>query len=164
MQKMILIDYTRCTGCRLCESICSLYNEGVVNPRRSRIKIVRWEWEGFEVPTVCQQCEDAACIAVCPVKALTRDKELGYVKVNYDLCIGCRMCIMACPFGGMSFDPVKSKVMKCELCGGDPICVKFCETKALQFVDVASADVVKKRDLGAQVLIAMAKAEEQQVQ
>ena len=163
MQKMILVDYTRCTGCRLCESICSLYNEGVVNPRRARIKVVRWEWEGWQIPTICQQCQDAVCAGVCPVKALTRDKELGYVKVNYDLCIGCRLCIMACPFGGMSFDFVTNKVMKCELCGGDPMCAKFCETKALQFVDAASADIVKRRDLGAQVLMAIGKAEELQL-
>jgi len=163
MQKMILIDYTRCTGCRLCESICSLYNEGVVNPRRAKIKVIRWEWEGLQIPTLCQQCQDAVCIAVCPVKALTRDEGLGYVKVNYERCIGCRVCIAACPFGGMSFDPVMSKVIKCELCGGDPMCVKFCETKALQFVDAASADVVKKREMGAQVLMAIGKAQEEQV-
>lgn len=163
MQKMILVDYARCTGCRLCESICSLNNEGAVNPRRARIKVVRWEWEGFQIPTLCQQCQDAACIAVCPVKALKRDKELGCVKVNYDSCIGCRVCIAACPFGGMSFDPIKNKVMKCELCGGDPMCVRFCETKTLQFVDAASADMVKKRDLGAQVLVAIGKAEKVQL-
>ena len=164
MQKMILVDYTRCTGCRLCESVCSLINEGEINPRRSRIKVVRWEWEGLQIPTLCQQCQDAVCMAVCPVKAISRDKESGCIEVNYDRCIGCRLCIAACPFGGMSFDPVKNRVAKCELCGGDPMCVKFCETKALQFVDAASADMVKKRDLGAQVLMAIGKAEESQVQ
>jgi Fe-S-cluster-containing dehydrogenase component len=160
MEKMILIDYTKCTGCRLCETVCSLVNTGVCNPERARIKVVCWEWEGLQVPTLCQQCDEPACVGVCPVKALSRDSNLGCVKLNESLCIGCKLCLQACPFGAISYDIVKEKLMKCEFCDGDPACVKFCETKALQFVNVSDASIRKKRDLGAKVLMAIGKTEE----
>lgn len=160
MEKMILVDYTKCTGCRLCETACSVTNTDACNPARARIKIVRWEWEGFQVPTLCLQCDEAACVGVCPVKALSRDSALGCVKLKQSLCIGCKLCLQACPFGAMSYDFVKKELIKCEFCDGDPACVKYCETKALQFVDVSDASIRKKRILGAQVLMALGKTEE----
>jgi len=159
MKKMIVTDYTKCTGCRLCETVCSLYNEGEINPQLARIKIIRWEWEGLQIPTICQQCDEAACVAVCPVQALSRDKELGCIRVNYTKCIGCKLCIAYCPFGGMSYNFDADKVIKCEFCDGDPTCVKFCETKALQYVDASKAAVPKKRDLGAKVLSEVSRSE-----
>ena len=159
MGKMILVDHTKCTGCRLCETVCSLVNVNACNPDRARIKVVRWEWEGLQIPTLCLQCEEAACIKVCPVKALSKDPALGSVRLNTSLCIGCKLCLQACSFGAISYDPVRNEMVKCQLCDGDPACVKFCETKALQFVDIRDASIKKKRDLGATVLIAMGKAE-----
>jgi Fe-S-cluster-containing dehydrogenase component len=161
MEKMILVDYTKCTGCRLCETVCSVTNVGACNPARARIKVIRWEWEHeFHIPTLCQQCEEAACIVVCPVKALSRDSGLGVVKLNSTLCIGCKLCLQACPFGAISYDFLKKELIKCQFCDGDPACVKFCETKALQFVDVSDANLRKKRTLGGQVLMAIGRAEE----
>ena len=160
MEKMILVDYTKCTGCRLCETVCSVLNNGVCNPERARIKIVRWEWEGLQVPTLCMQCDEPACVGVCPVKALSRDSNLGVVKLNSSICIGCKLCLQTCPFGAISYDFVKKELVKCEFCDGDPACAKFCETKALQFVDVSDASIKKKRSLGAQVLMAIGRTEE----
>ncbi len=161
MSKVLVVDVDKCTGCRLCEAVCSTYNDGVSNPARSRVKIVRFEWDGLEVPTMCQQCQDAACMAVCPVKALTRDEELGCVRVNYEICIGCRICMTACPFGAMSFDPVAEKVIKCEFCDGNPTCARMCETKAIQYMEASMADMVKRRQLGAAIFRAMGQAEEE---
>ena len=76
MAKVLMIDYEKCTGCRICEQVCSVKHEGVSNPARSRIKIVKWESEGRYVPVGCQQCESAPCMAICPVQALFRDEEL----------------------------------------------------------------------------------------
>jgi len=144
MAKVLMIDYEKCTGCRLCELVCSVKHEGVSNPARSRIKIVKWEWEGRYVPMSCQQCESAPCLAVCPVKAITRNGGVGRVEVDYDTCIGCRMCVAICPFGAMGFDTLAKKVIKCDFCDGDPQCARFCETKAVQYIDAAQVSGVKQ--------------------
>jgi carbon-monoxide dehydrogenase iron sulfur subunit len=67
------------------------------------------------------------------------------VTINYDLCIGCKFCVAVCPFGAMGIDPVARKVIKCDLCDGEPVCVKFCETKALEYVDASLANRAKMR-------------------
>jgi carbon-monoxide dehydrogenase iron sulfur subunit len=154
MAKVLMINYEKCTGCRLCELICSVVHEGVSNPSRSRIKVMKWESEGLYVPMSCQQCEDAPCMNVCPVKAISRDKHLDYVKIDYDICIGCRACVSACPFGAMSFDVIGRKVVKCDLCDGDPQCVRFCEIKALEYVDADRVSVVKKKDAAYRLSVA----------
>ena len=61
--------------------------------------------------------------------------------INYDRCIGCRMCMAVCPFGAMRYDTNRHKVFKCELCDGDPQCVKLCPQEAIKFLpkDVANA-------------------------
>jgi len=144
MAKVLMIDYEKCTGCRLCELVCSVKHEGVSNPTRSRIKIVKWEMEGRYVPMSCQQCESAPCMAVCPVKAISRDGGMGRVEIDYDVCIGCRMCVAICPFGAMAFDTLAKKVIKCDFCDGDPLCVKFCEAEAIQYVDASMVSAVKQ--------------------
>lgn len=146
MQKVILVDAAKCTGCRTCELVCSVRNEGIANPARSRVHIIRFESVVFEVPMLCQQCTSAPCIAICPVNAITRDRVTGVVQVNHDHCIGCKMCIVTCPFGAISFDPAGRKILKCDQCEGDPTCVKFCETQALQYVDVTNINMKKGRE------------------
>jgi len=133
--KVLILDYDKCTGCRECEMVCAIQHEGVSNPARSRIRVIKKEWEGKYIPVTCQQCETAPCMAICPVKAISRDQSLNRVVVNYDKCIGCRMCITACPFGAMLFNGLTQKVMKCDFCDGDPQCVRFCETKAIRYAE-----------------------------
>lgn len=146
MAKALYIDYQKCTGCRLCELVCAVMHDGISNPARSRIKVMKWEAEGLYVPMSCQQCEDAPCMNVCPVKAISRDEELGTVVVDYDVCIGCRACVAVCPFGAMNYNPIDKKVFKCDLCDGDPQCVRFCEEKAVDFVEVEDISILKKRE------------------
>jgi Fe-S-cluster-containing hydrogenase component 2 len=138
--------------------VCSVEHAGVNSPGRSRIHVIKWPMAGFELPMLCQQCEDAPCIAVCPKNALTRDSSLGRVVLDYDLCIGCKMCVIACPFGGMGIDTVARQVIKCDLCDGDPICVRFCDPGALQFVPASSVNLVKKRDAGLKLSEVMGKS------
>ena len=154
MAKALYIDYQKCTGCRLCELVCAVFHDGISNPARSRIKVMKWEAEGLYIPMSCQQCQDAPCMNVCPVKAISRDEELGRVFVDYDVCIGCRSCVAVCPFGAMSFNITEKQVFKCDLCDGDPQCVKFCEEKAVDFLEVDDVSIFKKRDAATRVSIA----------
>jgi carbon-monoxide dehydrogenase iron sulfur subunit len=146
LSKVLVLNYEKCTGCRACELACSVFHAGVSNPARSRIKVIKWEWEGRYVPMSCQQCEDAPCQAICPVKAISRNEELNRVMVDYDTCIGCRMCVAVCPFGAMRFDELDKKVIKCDLCDGDPQCVRFCETKAVIFSEAADQNTSRQID------------------
>ncbi len=143
--KVLKIDYEKCTGCRLCELVCAVKHDQVSNPARSRIRVVKWEAEGIYIPMACQQCEDAPCVNACPAKALTRNQEMGRVELDYDICIGCRTCVSVCPFGAMHFVPADRKVIKCDLCGGEPQCVRFCDVQAIQFVDEGEINREKGR-------------------
>ncbi len=146
MEKILMINHQKCTGCRLCELVCSVMHDGVSNPARSRIKVVKWESEGLYVPMSCQQCEDAPCLNVCPVKAISRDQDYGFVAVDYEICIGCRSCVAVCPFGAMNYNVIDKKVFKCDLCGGNPQCVRFCEEKAVDYVDADRVGNFKRKD------------------
>jgi Fe-S-cluster-containing hydrogenase component 2 len=158
MEKVLVIDHQKCTGCRLCELVCSVTHDGVSNPARSRIKVMKWEAEGHYIPMSCQQCEDAPCKNVCPVKAISQDEDYGYMKVDYDVCIGCRSCVAVCPFGAMNYNVIDKKVFKCDLCGGKPQCVRFCDEKAVDFVDAARVGVSRKRDAARRVFMAQREA------
>ncbi len=145
MPKIIVIDQAACTGCRQCELVCSVKHTGTADPSRARIAVMKWEAEGFYLPMMCQQCRDAACVAVCPKKALSRDPDSARVLYHQERCIGCKSCVMACPFGAMGVDLTAGRVIKCDTCEGDPTCVAFCEAGALKFVDAEAAHLAKKR-------------------
>ena len=151
MAKVLYIDHQKCTGCRLCELVCSVSHDGKSNPARSRIRVMKWEAEGIYVPMSCQQCQDAPCLNVCPVRAISRDDEMSRVYVDYDVCIGCRSCVGVCPFGAMNFNTIDKQVFKCDLCDGDPQCVRFCDEKAVDFVDAGEACLQKTRSAAERV-------------
>jgi len=125
----INVDNSKCTGCQRCETVCSYVNTGTISKRLSRIIIHKDEKSGVFTPNVCIQCTEAKCIEVCPTNALERDKQTGIVKFDKTKCIGCKLCVKACPYGAMRFDG--EFPFKCELCGGDPECVKECPVNAL---------------------------------
>jgi len=158
MAKILMINHEKCTGCRLCELVCSVSHDGVSNPARSRINIIKWEAEGLYIPMSCQQCEDAPCMTICPVKAISRDQALDYVKIDYDVCIGCRSCVAVCPFGAMGFNVIDKKVFKCDLCEGEPQCVHFCDVKAVEYVDANQINIIKKREAAQKQSMAQKKA------
>ena len=145
MAKILYVDHEKCTGCRLCELVCAVSHDGISNPARSRIRVLKWEAEGLYIPMTCQQCQDAPCLNVCPVKAVSRDDEMGIVKVDYDVCIGCRSCVVVCPFGAMSYNTIDKQVFKCDLCDGEPQCVRFCDVDAIEYIDADEVSIDKKR-------------------
>lgn len=148
MEKVIQVDIERCVGCRACEVACSLKKTGRVDPSRSRIKVIRFEKRGeFHnyVPMVCQQCSTPLCLDACPLNAISKDPSTGAMIINEEACVGCRVCTVACPIGGISLDPVKDVVFKCDLCKGDPECVKYCEPQAISYVSKDKLDLQTKR-------------------
>jgi len=153
--KVLVVDYEKCTGCRLCEVVCSLFHTGTINPSRSRIKIVKWEDVGH-LPMTCNHCEQAYCVEVCPTKACHREPENNnMVAIDKKLCIGCRTCIIACPFGHPFFDIQDRVTVKCDYCDGDPQCVRFCYVKAVSFTGADKTSASKKREFALRVNASM---------
>jgi carbon-monoxide dehydrogenase iron sulfur subunit len=135
--KIIKVDPQRCTGCRSCEIACSFENLGECNPSRARIHIISDRIRGINLPLVCQQCRDAPCKAACPTGALAEDPVTHAVVVHETKCIGCRQCVLACPFGAIDVYQDMGHSFKCNLCNGTPQCVEACEEDALTFVEEA---------------------------
>lgn len=144
MSKILTISPEKCTNCRSCELICSFIKTGEFNPRESAVTVLFYEEAAISVPVMCMQCEDPSCMKVCPVNALSRD-ENGAVVSNSEKCIVCKMCISACPFGNISFSASEKKIVKCDLCDGDPNCAKVCLAGAIQYVDGTTGNINKKR-------------------
>ncbi|NWG04625.1 MAG: 4Fe-4S dicluster domain-containing protein [Syntrophaceae bacterium] len=152
-EKVLVVDQEKCTGCRQCELVCSVYHTGSSNPSRSRIRVVKWEHEGIYLPLICNHCEKAYCLEVCPTKACHREPELNHrVVIDKNLCIGCKTCIMACPFDHPFFDVKEQVTVKCDFCDGDPQCVAFCYAKAIMFLDADTIQIPKKREAANKVL------------
>lgn len=94
---------------------------------------------------VCQQCDDAPCLEACPEEAISRAPKTNAVVVDQDLCIQCGSCVSACVIGldavaseqklAIRLDADTQFPLKCDLCSGDPQCVKFCPTEALVYTD-----------------------------
>ena len=126
-----------CTGCRACELACSFRCDGVFSPAKSRIRVVKMDEEGIDVPVGCEHCDNAPCETVCPVQATAQSAEglktTGAIILNHDICIGCKECLAVCPFGAIHYDEDRKIFYKCDLCGGEPECVKWCETKAVNY-------------------------------
>lgn len=141
----LLFDSSLCTGCRACELACSFACTGEFGPSKSRIRIVKMDEEGLDIPVGCDQCDDAPCVRACPVKAVTRDNATQTVLINHDICIGCKECLMACPFGAIQYDEDKRRFYKCELCSGDPECVKWCFTGAIKYTEKVNQIVRNKQ-------------------
>jgi len=145
--KVLVVEHEKCTGCRQCELVCSVFHNGTSNPSRARIKVMKWEHVGFYLPMTCQNCEKPFCTEVCPTKACHRDIENQRVIIDKDKCIGCKTCVVACPFGHPFFDPIDRVTVKCDYCDGEPQCVRFCEVKAIDYVEADRVQMAKRREV-----------------
>jgi len=146
--KRIVWSQDKCTGCRVCEAICSFVKEKEFNPVKSRGRVVRTVDRQvlYSVRVTCLQCEEAFCRAVCPTGAIS-ENEAGTKIINEKNCIGCKMCEMACPIGAITVNPDKRVAIKCDLCAGleEPQCVKYCFSGALQYLPAERVGITLAR-------------------
>ena len=134
----IAVDEPLCSGCRACELACVAHREARFGTATSRIRIIKVEADGIDRPSLCRQCADAPCVAACPVGALSR-ADGGVIHFDPDGCIVCPACAAACPFEVVFLDPATGMPLICDLCVGDPACVKRCVTGALSLAERAAA-------------------------
>lgn len=150
MNRFILTDPEKCIGCRTCEVACMMSHQSSATPEAftSRIRVVKGGT--FTTAVGCHQCEDAPCANVCPTGAIHR--AAGAWLVEQARSIGCKSCMVACPFGAMQVRVVEDRVqaLKCDLCAhreGGPACVEACPTHALRCIDPARLRAERLRNL-----------------
>jgi len=131
--KRLTVVPERCSGCRLCEVACSLERFGVNNPKKSCLRVmIAYPHPVIRMPIICHQCGEPKCAQNCPTDAIEmRD---GVVVIDEDKCVSCNQCVISCLFGAVFTHADVDTPFKCDLCGGDPACVKVCPKRALLFV------------------------------
>lgn len=127
MKKLAVVP-NLCIGCRECELMCSLRHNGSFNPALARIRVEYDADQNCYDPVICMHCDEPACADACPVEAMSRDEATGAVVIDDELCTQCYECVEACPYGAISVAP-DAAVLKCDLCGGAPACVRFCSKR-----------------------------------
>ena len=137
---MITLALEKCSGCSRCEVHCSFFHSGKVGRSGARIKVVKIEELGIDYPVVCRHCRERYC-SRCPEKAIGIGP-FGQVIVSPTLCTACGLCEVMCPVGAIELFEETPYV--CDLCGGDPRCVKACTMDAIHFEPDASETVSLK--------------------
>ncbi len=149
--KVIFVELDRCIGCRNCERVCSFQETGGFKREHANIW-VRVDLEKRTIfTTTCLQCETALCLEVCPTGAIRRDPGTGAVVVEEPACVGCRMCMVACPFGCIHLEDSRGVAAKCNLCGGNPRCVQYCMSGALHYGDINELGAIKRMRVDARL-------------
>lgn len=179
--KFVIADSKRCIGCATCMAACfkSAYERGKLS--KARLSVLRQA--GGVMPVQCRQCDDGPCANVCPTGALRFDDNC--IELHEEICIGCKMCTIACPYGAISssaelmpsvnyaVEPkyyleiesqsgAKNIARKCDMCYGrenGPACVDVCPTSAIIMIDPESG----KHKLGNRIEYEVANAFAQKI-
>jgi Fe-S-cluster-containing hydrogenase component 2 len=123
----------RCSGCKICELVCSINRFGVNNPKKSAIRVmVVYPHPIIRMPIVCRQCKVAKCMENCPTGAITTKD--GIYDIDSEKCISCQQCVISCPFGAIFLHEEIETPFKCNLCNGHPHCVEACPKNALLYL------------------------------
>ena len=137
-------DADKCIGCHACAVACKSHKDLPTGPRISQVMTVPPRMVGG-LPRAaytfmpCFHCENPWCVAACPTGAMQKRASDGIVYVDPELCVGCKMCISACPWGAPQWNPETRKAVKCDYCmdrideGLQPACVTVCVTQCLNF-------------------------------
>ena len=163
MNKFINANPEACIGCRTCEVACVLSHGEEIKSLETahfnaRLKVI--VAKNITIPVMCRQCDDAPCAAACPNGAIEFKND--HVEVIQEKCIGCKTCVLACPFGAMQVKVrtiprlvndqcmgvrYKAEALKCDLCSSNtdgPACVRACPTNALTLMNPADLERIQR--------------------
>ena len=171
MKKALIVTAERCLGCHSCEFACAVAHSREKEPNaivrsgaRPGYRIFVEAYRGKAIPVHCSHCEEAACLLSCPTGAICRKEEKGPVLLDLTRCVGCRICVLACPFGVMTLNLDGRGVLKCDLCverlatGQEPACVMACPTKAVIFATEEETTRGKRGETAKLIGVAQEKA------
>jgi len=164
MNDFIVADPAKCIGCRTCEVACVMAHQKNSNldeltPENFAARLTVVTTAKVTAPVQCRQCEAAPCVKACTVGALAQGDH--FVQIRENACIGCKACMLACPYGAIEIrvdkENDKLQVVKCDLCTGNdagPACISVCLTKALRKVkhDEFAEQINSKRKRAAGVM------------
>lgn len=148
-------DKQRCVGCRACEVACQVWNGSNQTVKwRGVTSILRGKYPAIasvNVSLACMHCGDAVCVKVCPRQALAKEEESGIVVVTPEKCMGCMLCLWACPFGAPQLG-TKGKMEKCNFCEERPLgikraCEEICPTQAIVSGPIEELGKIVKRSI-----------------
>ena len=145
-RNIIDIDLDSCIGCHSCAVVCKQENNVGLGTFYNKVLTVGPsgtypDLEMYYLPVACQHCENPECVKVCPTEA-SHVAEDGSIQIDKEKCIGCKYCMMACPYGVRSWSPSEHVVEKCTLCGQltsvgeEPKCVAACCASARFYGDL----------------------------
>jgi carbon-monoxide dehydrogenase iron sulfur subunit len=153
---LVVMDPQKCLGCHSCEIACAVEHSqskqlfsAIVEIPLSRSRVSVEHYGNTRLPLQCRHCDNAPCLKVCPTKAIFKEEDSGAVLIDASLCIGCKWCLLVCPFGAVTLGKDYQAVLKCDLCyektaaGEAPACVQGCPVGALQFISVE--ELIKKK-------------------
>lgn len=146
-------DKNRCIACLSCEVYCEK-NKNIPEEDRARLCqiVIVDKQKSANLPRDayiymgCFHCETPYCVAACPTGAMKKRDKDGIVFVEADKCVGCKACMVACPWGAVQWDPKANKVQKCDLCkdrldeGLKPVCVTICTTGCLSLGELQPSE------------------------
>ncbi len=151
------VNIDKCIGCSACEMACKNFNELEPSMRWRKLQTIKED--AFGTPTrmsmslACNHCDDPACLKVCPKSAYTK-RDDGIVIQDHEKCIGCKMCIEACPYKVPQYSEEEKKTSKCHMCyerldkGELPGCVQTCPVGAIKVEDVSTlTDAKYKKEM-----------------
>ncbi len=159
MTNLITINTHNCMGCKSCELSCAVSHseskslfQAIHEIPQPVPRIFVETLSNICVPMQCRHCESPPCAQVCPTGAITKESSLEPVLIKHDKCIGCKYCLIACPFGVLVLRSADHNLIKCDLCtdikakGEPPNCVESCPTQALSFVTSQELAQQKRRE------------------
>lgn len=143
----MVVDLSKCNGCKACTIACGVENGNIPTEHRTEVKQSSIEVGNkhyvMNLPLLCNQCDEPSCVSVCPTEATYKREEDGIIAIDSETCIGCNYCIKACPYEGVRFENSETATVdKCNFCvqrtskGLLPACVETCIGEARVFGDI----------------------------